>query len=91
MSLRMTNPPQFFGERNESMNFAHCLHIELIIGKYTDVFRRIFFWCMGGGPGLGVTWENLSMEEFSLPWEKGIFHEGVPDFPALFIKDQKLN
>jgi len=31
------------------MNFAHCLHIVLVIGKYSSVFRGIF---SGGGKGL---------------------------------------
>ena len=47
------------------MNFAHCLHIVLVIGKYTDIFRKN---CLVGGGGLeeGVTRENLSVEDVSL-------------------------
>ena len=36
----------------------------------------------GGGSGKRVKWENLSMEDFFMG--KGILHEGVPDFLALF-------
>ena len=46
------------------MNFAHCLHIVLVIGKYTDIFRKNYF--MVGGLEEGVTRENLSMEYVSL-------------------------
>ena len=47
------------------MNFAHCLHIVLVNGKYTGVFRRIFF-LVGVGFRVGDTWEDLSMEDISL-------------------------
>ena len=33
------------------MNFYHYLHIVLIIGKYTDVFRRDFLGERGSGGG----------------------------------------
>ena len=54
MSLRTTWPPEFPGEGLQAMNLVHCIHIVLVIGKYTDTF-------------LGrkkVTWEDLSMKEF---------------------------
>jgi hypothetical protein len=66
------------------MSFAHCLHIVLVIGKYTDVFRRNFF-LVGRGIGGGV-------------YRGGFFHggcflggrdismKGAPDFPASFKK-----
>ena len=63
------------------MNFAHCFHIELVIGKYTDVFGGNF---SSGGQGERVTWEYLSMEEFYMG--RRIFHEGGPGFPASFKK-----
>ena len=51
MSRRQLNPPQSPGEGLQFMNFAHCLHVVLIISKYTDVFREYFFSgvCVGGG------------------------------------------
>ena len=61
------------------MNYAHCLHIVTVIGKYTDVFRGIF----SGGGGEGVTREDLSKEEFIMGEEN--FSE---EFPALFNKKQ---
>ena len=39
-------PPE---EVLQVVNFAHCLHIVLVIGKYTDVFRGI----ISGGRGVG--------------------------------------
>ena len=47
------------------MNFAHCLHIVLVIGKYTDIFRKDFF-SVGGGLEEGITLENLSVEDVFL-------------------------
>ena len=36
------NPPQSLGEGLQVTNFDHCLHILMVIGKCTDVFRRTF-------------------------------------------------
>ena len=63
------------------VNFAQCLHIVLVIGKYTNVFRGIAsggevkcFWVkhlLGekglfmGGSEEKVKVEDLSMDEFS--------------------------
>ena len=44
------------------MSFAHCLLIVFVIGKYTDVFGKIFL--VGGLSYLGVS------------FYEGIFHEG---------------
>ena len=55
-------------EGQQVMNFAHCLNIVFVIGKYTDVFRGIFFWW-----GDQATWEDLSVGE--------IFHGGR-EFPT---------
>ena len=44
----------------------------MVIEKCADVFRGIFFW-FGGKLG-GVTWEDLSMEEFVMGGEN--FNEG---------------
>ena len=48
------------------MNFAHCLHIVLVIGKHTDISRGIF---SGEGRGKRVTWEDLSVEELFMEEE----------------------
>ena len=44
------------------MNFAHSLHVILVIRKHTAVFRGDFF--SAGGKGEAATWQDLSMEEF---------------------------
>ena len=60
------------------------------INGYCEVYRRFegdFFWFGGGGScWVGVTWEDLSMEEFVIGEEN--FNEGVKDFLALFKKEQ---
>ena len=44
MSLGMTiTPPQSLGEGLQVTNFDQCLHIVMVIGKCTDVFRGILF------------------------------------------------
>ena len=59
------------------MNFADCLHIVLVIRKYTDAFQgRFFSWRW-----MGVTREELSMDEFFLG--EGIFHGGGVGFPSI--------
>ena len=70
------------------MNFAH---IVLVIGKYTDVSRAIFLVSGGGrGSDSGVSWMDLSTEEFII-WGR-IFRSMefwiLLDFPALFKKKQ---
>ena len=46
------------------MNFAHCLHIVLVIMKFTDIFMKDFF--LVGGQEVGVTWKNHSVEDVFL-------------------------
>ena len=41
------------------MHFAHCLHLVLVIGKFTGIFGG-----GGGGQTERDTCEDLSMEEF---------------------------
>ena len=55
----------------------------MVIGKYTGVFRRIFF---GWGEGLrrGRYAGELSIENLS--WEKKISMKGEQDLLALFKK-----
>ena len=44
------------------MNFTHCLHIVLVIGKYS---LQKFLWGIFPVEGRGGgTWEDLSIEEF---------------------------
>ena len=70
--------------------YSLTVHIVMVIGKYTDVFREIF-WLGLGRLGEEVTWEHLSMEEFVKGEEN--FHEGVQDFLALLKtkNNEKLN
>ena len=49
------------------MNFVHCLHIVLVIGKYIDVFGGIF--PGGGGVSGGLVYVGRS-------FHGGIFCEG---------------
>ena len=42
----------------QAMNFAHCTHIILAIGKYANTSRREDF-----SGGWEVTWEYISTEE----------------------------
>ena len=69
------------------MNFAQRLHIVLVIGKYTEIFRRDFFWWAESGEGCYVG------ESF----HGGCFHGGreismkdAPGFPVLFKNEHKL-
>jgi hypothetical protein len=61
------------------MNFTEFLHIVMVIGKYTDIFRGNFFWLRGGGR-VGVYVGGCSHGG------RDIAIRGVPDFPALFKK-----
>ena len=44
----MTYSPQSLREGLQVTNFDQCLHIVMVIGKCTDVFRGILF-CLGVG------------------------------------------
>ena len=59
----------------------------MVIGKLTDVFRGIFLIGGWGEVERGVTWKDLSMEEFVMGEEN--FNEGAPDSLALFKKTMK--
>ena len=82
MSLGTTYSPQSPWEGLQVKNFDQCLHIVMVIVKLAEVSRGIFFLDREG-----VTWEDLSMEEFVMGEE--YFHEGVRDFLALFKKKMK--
>ena len=74
MSLKITSSPKAPEEWVQTMNVDHCLLIVLAIGKYTDSFWRGYF--LAGG----VTWQDLSMEEFCEG--EGIFQGGGAGFPG---------
>ena len=61
------------------MNFAHCLHIVLVIGKYTDVSRRDLF----GGEGVGGGLRGRILQCRMCPWGKGYFYEGGAEFTSI--------
>ena len=63
------------------MNFAHCLHIVLVIGKHTDVLGGYFSDGVGGGSASWFTWEYLSMEAYIMDEEN--FHERVAGFSSI--------
>ena len=76
---RLTTP-QSPWEGLQVTNFDLCLHIVMVTGKCTDVFRGIFF-CLGGRVevgGGGVTREDLSMEKLLIGEET--FNEGGAGF-----------
>jgi hypothetical protein len=58
------------------MNFAQCLHIVLVIGKHTQVFRGIFSGSWGEGGYMGGYFHGGSDSAM----------KRVSDFPALFKK-----
>ena len=62
------------------MNSAHCLYIVLVIGKHTDIFRRIFI--VGGSGGEGYVGGSFHGVFFNRG--RGFSMKGVPDFLALF-------
>ena len=79
----MISPPQSPGERLQVTNFDHCLHIEMVIGKSTDVFSFFFL----AGEGGGVTWDDLSTGEFIMGEEK--LHEGGAGFSSILKKNNE--
>ena len=62
-------------------NFDQCLHVEMVIGKCTDVFRGIFWLGVGveksGLFGGNCSWSNLS-------GGKKISMKRAQDFQVLF-------
>ena len=53
----------------------------MVIMKCTDAFRGTFLRWDGSGPGEGVKWEDLSMEELIMG-EKN-FHEECAGFSSI--------
>ena len=59
-------------------NFDQCLHIVMVIGKCTDVFRGILF-CLGGGAeGRGLCWRIFPWRNLS--WGKKNSRKRAHDF-----------
>ena len=78
------------GEGLQVTNFDQCLHIIMVIGKCTVVFRG-FFWFWGWGCGEGAMWEDLSLEKYVMGEQK--FNEKGAGFSKITIKknNEKIN
>ena len=81
MFLGMTYSPTIPRGGLQVINFDQCLHIVMVIGKCTDVFRGIFFWFGGGVEGRRLCgrifpWGNMS-------WGKKNSMKRAQDFLAL--------
>ena len=59
----------------------------MVIMKCTDVFRGAFHVGVGVGMGEGITWEDLSIEEFIMREEN--FHEGGARFSGIIKKKKQ--
>ena len=71
------------------MSFVNSLHIVLVIGKYTGVFRGDYSGDGGGDWEEGFTREDLSTEEFTVGEVN--FHEERARFSSIIKKKEKLN
>ena len=69
------------------MNFVHCLHIVLVIGKYTDVFRGIF--SDEGGSGRR-RYDGGSFHGGVFNGKREFSMQGVPDFPLFSKKRSEI-
>ena len=66
MFLGMTYSPTVPGGGVASYKLKpRCLHIIMVIGKCTDVFRGIFL-VLGVGLSEGAMWEDLSLEKYAM-------------------------
>ena len=83
-------PPQSPGEGLQIMNYACCLHLALVIGKYTDVFRGNSFWW---GETLKLkTNKNYSVYERGYPLLKApLFTLKFDSFSKLYFLKQQTN
>ena len=68
------------GRGQQVTNFDQCLHIVMVIGKCTGVFRRIF-WLEAGAEKKGICWGNFFIEEFVMGEEN--CHEGSAGFTSI--------
>ena len=80
MSLGTTYSPTVPMGGLQVKNFDQCLHIVMVIGKCTGVFRRIF-WLEAGVEKRGDMLGELSIEEFVMGEEN--FHEGSAGFTSI--------
>ena len=83
MSLETTYSPESPWEGLQVTNFDQCLHIVMVIGKCTGVFRRIF-WLGGGVEKRGIFWGSFPSRNLS--WGKKISMKGAQDLLALLKK-----
>ena len=81
-------PPQSPWEGLQVTNFDLCLHIVMVTGKCTDVFRGIFLVWEGELRWGGGTWEDLSMEK-PLMGEENCNEEGAGFFSIIKKKTMK--
>ena len=82
MSLGTTYSPQSPWEGQQVTNFDLCLHIVMVIGRYTGVFRRIFL--VVGGLRRGGYAGGTFHREFIMGEEN--FHEGRAGFTSIIKK-----
>ena len=79
-------PPSPRGRGYKFKNFDECLHIIMVIGKCTVVFRRIF-WLEAGVEKRGICWGSFPSRNLS--WGKKISMKGAQDLLALLKKTMK--
>ena len=72
-------PTQSPWEGLQVTNFDKCLHIVMVVGKCTYVFRGIF-WLGGGVKKRGICWGNFPSRNLS--WGKN-FHKGSAGFSSI--------
>ena len=70
MSLGRLTTPQSPWEGLQVTNFDLCLHIVMVTGRCTEIFRGTFLVWERELRWRGVTWEDLSMEKLLM----GDFH-----------------
>ena len=78
-------PHNSLGEGLQVTNFDQCLHIVMVIGKCTNVFRGILF-CLGVGLRRGSYVGGISLEESVMGKEK--FNEKGAGFSSITIRKQ---
>ena len=86
MSLGMTYSPTVSVGGLQVTIFDQCLHIVMVIGKCTDVFRGIF-WLWEGVEKREICWGNFPSRNLS--WGMRISMKGSQDFLALFKKKKQ--
>ena len=77
----MTYSPTIPEEGLQVTNFDQYLHIIMVIGKCTDVFRGILFLFEGGAEGRRLSWRIFPWRNLS--WGKKNSMKKAQDFLAL--------